>query len=372
MAPKTGKSASKADQGALGAVLSVALIATSVLHGLRRPGPSAAPGRVIAAEPQPVRHNVVRRQVLALDRFQRSHRPLAFGYGVVKKFGDDRAGHLAALISYFGFFSLFPLLLALASILGLVFADNPEFRANVQDSALKNIPLIGEQISVGELRGSIWGVVIGLVGAIWAGLRVVDAAQNAMNEVWDQPITARPGFLRRRLRGVVILILFAVALFGSTGAAALASILPDIAGIGRIAIDAANLVVNFVLFLVLFQVLVDRRVPWKDLVPGAAIGALAWVLLNRFGTVYMQKTVEDAGPTYGSFATVIGLLTWLFVSSQLIILAAEINVVRARRLWPRSLSRKDLTDADHRAYAGYAAAQQRVAGQRISSEIPDV
>ncbi len=368
---KAGKPGPQAGHGALGALLSAALIVTSVVHGIRAKGSDAiAAGRVISPEPLPARRGAPPKPLVALDRFQRSRAPLAFVIGIVKKFGDDRAGHLAALISYYGFFSLFPLLLALASILGFVFADNPDFRAQVQDSALKNIPLIGEQISVGELKGSIWGVVIGLAGAIWAGLRVVDAAQNAMNEIWDQPITSRPGFVRRRLRGVLILFLFGGALFGSTGAAALAGIADNLPGIGRFAIDAANLAVNFVLFLVLFQVLVDRKIRWGDLVPGAALGALAWVLLNRFGTVYMQKTVQDAGPTYGSFASVIGLLTWLFVSSQVILLASEVNVVRARRLWPRSLTRTELTDADHRAYADYAAAQQRVEGQRITSEIP--
>ena len=157
---------------------------------------------MLAQAGNPLGAAAARKPLVALDRFQRSRDRSAFVIGVVKKFGDDRAGHLAVLISVLRVLLAVSLCSSLSPQSSVsCFADNPDFRARVQDSALKNIPLIGEQISVGELKGSIWGVVIGLAGAIWAGLRVVDAAQNAMNEIWDQPITSRPGFVRRRLRG---------------------------------------------------------------------------------------------------------------------------------------------------------------------------
>src|ERR1700712_4371721 len=123
----------------------------------------------------------------AFDRFQRRHRPLAIPMAVIKKFGDDQGGNLAALIAYYGFFSLFPLLMVFVAVLGFVLDGNPGAQHAVLDSALKQIPLVGDQLKAGSLKGSGPALVIGLVGALLAGLGVTLAAQTAFNRVHGVP-----------------------------------------------------------------------------------------------------------------------------------------------------------------------------------------
>jgi hypothetical protein len=125
--------------------------------------------------------------LLRVDHVQREHSFLALPFGVVKKFGDDRAGNLAALIAYYGFFSLFPLLLAFVSILGFVLSGHDSLRRKIQDSALSQFPVLGSQ-NLDKLGGSGVALAIGVIGLIWAGLGAMQATENAMNEVWDVPI----------------------------------------------------------------------------------------------------------------------------------------------------------------------------------------
>src|SRR4051794_1049185 len=130
------------------------------------------------------------------DRVQRRHRPLAIPVAVIKKFGDDQAGNLSALIAYYGFFSLFPLILVFVTILGFVLEDNPAAQQAVLDSALNQIPLVGDEIKSGSLQGSGVALAVGLIGAILAGLGVTLAAQTAFNRVEAVPMRQRPDFLR--------------------------------------------------------------------------------------------------------------------------------------------------------------------------------
>ena len=105
----------------------------------------------------------------AFDQFQRRHRIAAFPVAVVKKFGDDQAGNLSALIAYYAFFALFPLLLVFVTLLGFVLQDNPGAQQDLVDSALGEIPIIGSQIKTGSLTGSTVALVVGLVGPCWPG-----------------------------------------------------------------------------------------------------------------------------------------------------------------------------------------------------------
>jgi len=161
------------------------------------------------------------RPVHAFDRSQRKHPVLAVPVAVVKKFGDDQGGGLAALVAYYSFFSLFPLLLVFVTVLGYVLEGNASLQTSIEKSVLGQFPVIGQQIHVHSLEGSGTALVIGLAGALWGGLGVTQAAQRAFDHVWAVPHKKRPDFLHSRLRGIALLIvigtLFIVATGGSSG-----------------------------------------------------------------------------------------------------------------------------------------------------------
>jgi YihY family inner membrane protein len=340
----------------------VALVGSAWRAG-RRTHPSAQPTPATSSPPAT---NEQRGGVLgALDQFQQRHKPLAFTVGVVRKFGDDRAGRLAALIAYYGFFSLFPLLLAASTILAFV-ADSGDAH-RFQNSALSQIPVLGDQIAgdVTTLSGSGVALVIGIALALWAGLACMQAAQDAMNEVWAIPRAAQPGYVPKRLRSIASLSVIGASLLVSTFATQAITVLPDLPGIARGAGLALTVVVNALVFLVVFQVLATEHQPWRQLVPGAAVGGVGYTLLQTVGHWYVDRSINGASDTYGTFAIVIGLLSWLYLLGQFTLFAAEINVVRARHLWPRSVFPPKLTAADRKAMVAAAQAQQLRPEQRI-------
>ncbi|MBT8203671.1 MAG: YihY/virulence factor BrkB family protein [Acidimicrobiia bacterium] len=302
----------------------------------------------------------VKRLLRRLDRYQRANDWLGFPIGVVKKFAGDKAGYLAALVAYFGFFSLFPLMLAFTSILGFVITD-PEDQREFSDAAADQIPVVGDIIrdTAGSLEGSVIAIVIGLALALWSGLRIVDAMQNAMNDVWDLPRVARPKLVERRVKGLLMLAVIGGGLVGSIVASNVASLVGAIPGAGKVAIWGGTALISILLYLVGYQLLTDKPLPWRDLWPGAIFGGLAWWALQTFGSVYITNQQQSAGETYGQFASIIALFAFLFLAAQFSILGAEISVVKARRLWPRSLVPGEFTEADLQAFADQAASTQQ-------------
>ena len=301
--------------------------------------------------------------VARVDALQQRVKPLAFAWGVLRKFADDQAGKLAAIVSYYAFFSIFPLMLALSAILGFVLENNDDLREDITENAADQIPLVGDQIANGTLSGSGLALVLGLVLAIWAGLGAMDAVTNAMNEVWDVPMRDRKGTAVRRARGLLMLVVIGLGLIASTLLAGFAAQLPDLPGVGAVGFALAAVVVNILLYLVSFRVLCDRSLPWGWLWPGAIpAGVISYILQQVVGATMVSSKNSE---TYGQFAIVIGLLAWFFLLAQATVLCAEINVVRAERLWPRSLPKQPLTPADRRALAAYAFSQARVPSQAM-------
>jgi membrane protein len=163
-----------------------------------------------------------------LDAFQRSRRPIAFAFAVIKKFGDDGGGRLAALVAYYAFLSLFPLLLVLVTVLGFVLDDNPELQKRVVDSALAQFPVVGKELgsNLDRLEGNLVALGVGLAGALWGGLGAMQAAQYAMNAVWDVPLRDRPGFFAKRLRSLIMLGVLGGGILASTIVTNLATYAP--------------------------------------------------------------------------------------------------------------------------------------------------
>ena len=302
----------------------------------------------------------------ALDRFQQRKRGLSFVAALVKKFSDDGAQQLGALIAFYGFFSLFPLLLVFVTVLGFILQGNPSAQNSVLHSTLKQVPILGEQLerNVHSLTGSPAGLAIGLVGSLLAGLGISGATQNAFSQVWHVPRKHRPNFLAWRVRALGLLLLLGLLSIVSTGAAGYVTAhthgLAEVLGGVLLA-----LAVNLLLFFSVFRLLTSDEVATRDLIPGVVMGAVLFQILQHVGGIYVDHVLRHAKQTSGLFAFVLGLLTWLYLAGQVTLLAAEINVVRARRLWPRSFFSDPLLDADRRALTSSAEAEERVSEENV-------
>jgi YihY family inner membrane protein len=314
----------------------------------------------------------VERQVRRADRFQQRHAVIAVPWAVMQKFGNDQAGGKAALMAYYGLFALFPLLLLLATVLGFALSGNPALREQLIDSALGNFPVIGDQLrsEVHPLEGNNVALVIGIAGTLYGSLGIGFAAQNAMNTVWNIPYVRWPSFPARYLRTFGVIGLLGLAVLSSTALAAFATAVPHAADVSVLAI-AASILVNLGLFLLAFMVLTAEPLRPREVAVGAIIATVLWEALQCIGTWYVTRGLRNASPTYGVFAVVITLLSWLYLGSQLTLWAAEINVVLRYHLWPRSVTQPPLTKADRLVLVRLAQMEVRRPEQKIAASFTD-
>ena len=290
----------------------------------------------------------LKRVVERFDRLQRGHRWLGFPLAVVKKFHDDDAGSLAALVAYYGFFSLFPLLLVFVTVLGIVLHGHPGLEHRILDSALARFPVIGKDLRVHGLSGNGVALGVGVGGSLWGGLGVINAMQDAMETVWDVPETKHLSYVRSSVRAFMMLVLMGSAIVATT---ILSGVATGVSGHGFVAPLAGIVVaavVNVALFVFAFRVLTVRRLRPRDVLPGAVVAGLVFLVLQALGGYYIGHQLKGAGETYGTFAVVIGLLSWLYLQAQVSLLAAEVNVVRVEGLWPRRLVAGLATEGDGR------------------------
>jgi len=312
--------------------------------------------------------NRAERAMRGLDLVQQGHAWLAFPVAVWKKFGDDQAGNLAALIAYYGFASLFPLLLVFVTVLDIVLRNAPTLRHQVLNSTFGQFPVIGPQLqaNVHSLNATGPALVIGLILTFLGARGVAGAVQNALNSVWSVPYYRRPGFPWNLLRGVAMIIVVGLGLivtaFLSSLAAGVGHVISGASGhIGTVAV---SLLVNIGVFWLAFRLATASEVTWRAHFPGALASAVVWQILLLAGTYIVGHQLTHSTSLYGVFGIVLGLLAWLYLQAQATLYAVEATVVRARKLWPRSLA-GPLTAQDRRAFALYAEAEQRNADEPV-------
>jgi YihY family inner membrane protein len=303
--------------------------------------------------------------VRKVDETQRGCKPAAFVFGVTKKFGDDRGGALAAELTYYGFLSIFPALLVLTTVLG--FIGNQELSDSVIGKTLAQFPVIGDQIgknAAHPISGSGFGLVVGLLILTYGLLGSTQAAQHAMAQAWNVPAVKRPGFFPRLGRGLALLVTLGVGM-------ALTAVLSGLVTIGDRSLIARVIgflvlaVTNIALFYAAFRVLTPGGVSTRVLGPGAIVGGIGYSILLTIGTALVQHQLKHAQAVYGQFGLVLGLMAWLALVAQLTMYSAELNVVVARRLWPRGLT-EPLTDADRRALRALAHQEERSEDERVA------
>ncbi len=314
--------------------------------------------------------NPVEKVVRRIDAAQQRRRPLAFPYAVVKKFGDDQGGNLAALLTYYGFLSLFPLLLVFTTVLSMVLRNSPDLQQRILHSALTQFPIIGDQIqrNVHSLPASGVALAIGIAGSLYGGLGVLRATETAMNTVWNVPRKHWPNFLFSVARAFIMLLVFGfvtllATLLSAVGTGTSVSMGLKVLGLG------GSLLLNLVLFLAVFKILTTVDVSWKDVMPGAVTAAVTWTALQAVGGYFVGHQLKGSSELYGFFGVVLALLAWIYLGAQITIYAAEINVVKLRRLWPRSLVQPPLIEADQQALRHYAKQEERRPEESIDVDI---
>ncbi len=316
--------------------------------------------------------NAAERTIRRIDSWQQHHKPAAFIFGVIKKYGDDNAGQLVAGLSHATFVSLFPLLLVLVTILGLVAAGDPALQHRVLSAVTNQFPLMSQDLrgNVRQLHeSSLIGLIVGLIVTAWGTSGLAQTGMFAMAQIWNIPGTRRPGYLQRLGRTGLFLLVLAVGVIATTGLASLNAFGHQrtliVAGANAIA-----LATNMGMYVLSYRVLTPKGVPTRDLVPGAMLAGLLWTALQAGGAIVVSHFLTS-GSVYGIFGIVLSLLAWIYLVIEVTVYAAEVNVVRARGLWPRSLVQPPLTEADRAALALQPLQNQRREEQQISVTFTD-
>jgi membrane protein len=304
-----------------------------------------------------------------LDEVQKGARAPSVVVATLKKFQEDRSTRMAAMIAFWAFFSIFPLFMLLVSVLGYVLPSST--KAGVLHHVAAMFPLLDPK-TVGHLSGNLWTIILGGATALWSGTAVMRSAEFAFNSVWEIPMNERPKMLEQLRRALTALFTIGLGLVISTVVSGFVT--GQSTGInlglgGRIAGYAIAAVLDVALFIVAFRMLTDRKLSFRDVLPGAVLSGVVFWILEQLSSYIISRRLQHAQATYGHFATVITILWWFYLQGVVTLLGAQLNVVLHERLYPRSIS-KDHNAADQRALESYARSRSYEEGERVEADLP--
>jgi membrane protein len=316
-----------------------------------------------------------------LDRTQRKRSFLGFPVATFFKFIDDQGPYLSAIISFYALLAIFPLLLLATTIFGFILQGNPGLQERVIDSALATFPIIGDELGRPDrLQGSTTSTVVGIIAATYGSLGLGQALQNALNVAWSVPRNMRPNPIRLRLKSLGLLVFAGISVLAITTIATLGSETevfgPRLDATLRWAVRLLTVLLIGLLLTAVFRIAAARRHHLGRAAPGAFTVAALWQGLQYVGTVYTTRVLIETERMSFVFGLVLGLIGIIYVAAVIGVIGIEVNVVLARRLWPRSIrtlfvDRGDLTDADRRAYASYVRAQQHKTVENVEVSFKD-
>ena len=303
-----------------------------------------------------------------LDRVQRKRSAVGFPVATFFKFIDDQGPYLAAIISFYALLAIFPLLLLATTIFGFILQGNPGLQERALDSALGTFPIIGDALGRPEgLRGSTISTVAGGLAAVYGSLGLGQALQNALNVAWTVPRNKRPNPITLRLKSLALVSITGASVLAITTVSTIGSETevfgPRVDGLLRWGIRLLTVLLIGLLLTGVFRLAAARRHHLGRAAPGAFTVAVLWQVLQYAGTTYTTRVLAETQNMTFAFGLVLGMIGIIYVAALVGVIGIEVNVVLARRLWPRSLrtlfvDRGELTDADRRAYASYVRAQQ--------------
>jgi len=266
-----------------------------------------------------------------------------FLFGVYIKFNEHNGALLAAGIAFFIFFSIFPLLLFLGIGLGF-FLEDEAIREQIFEFVFENFPIIADFIrdtieALIERRSSAG--FIALLGLLWAGTNLFSALAVGLNAVYETRETRN--IFKQRLVAIGVFLLIFILILVSFGATTIASVFRnEVLDLPFIPLEVVTvawtlltvtigLISTFVLFLIVYKLVPNARIPFRHIWLGTLVAGLTWEGAKYFFALYLDAFASRTyGLVYGSLATVILLMFWLYISSTLLLLGAEINVAYRR------------------------------------------
>lgn len=263
-----------------------------------------------------------------------------------KRFSLVDGGSYAAALTYYLFFSIFPLLLFAISLLGFLTDGNPELREDILSAGLSSVPLL-DQVLTPENLATIEArrqeiALTGALMALYTGSGAVVALGHALNKI--NAVTEERNFVGKRVRSLMWLGILGGSAVVSLGLGAVAGYGAEFFGegwagpVGFILGHLAGFGVGLMIFGSAFKFLPNRELTWGDVLPGAAVAAFAFEVLKELGNWYLQRGAESREATFGAFASAAGLLVASYLISQITLLSAQLNDVLAERRATRQSS----------------------------------
>jgi membrane protein len=251
------------------------------------------------------------------------------------------SGRNASVLSFFSFLTIFPLMLAATTILGFVLQDNPQLQEDIVDGALADIPVLGQQLAndPASLNGSVVALLIGLLGALWSSTKAFVGLQGALDDVWEVGVDDRASMPVQRGKALV-----GIAIIGGSqiGSLVLTSLVQaaDLPAGSNVLLVIGTVVINIAVLGLMYRYLTSASPSFRAVLPGAIAAGTVITGLQQFGTWIVRRITQNASDTYGNFALVLGLVTWLGLIAITTIMCAELNAALVRR---RSVAAAGLT-----------------------------
>lgn len=309
--------------------------------------------------------NLITKTLRNIDASQRKHSLFGFIYAVVKKYGEDNAGYLGAVITYYGLLSLFPLLIVFTSLSQLLLRNDPSLRNRLSSSVTHYFPIIGNQLQQGIHSPKRTGIalIISLLVMLYGARGIASAFQYSLNSLWHTPSFKQPPFLKNLARSFGIIgaggIGLIAAVFLSSYTVALGHAI-----VIKILATLLSVVILWLMFIILFKLAVAGHKHIHSVITGAAVAAVGIQILQTGGGAILAHELKGLNNIYGTFALVIGLLFWIYLQAEVVLYAAEVQVVKNYHLFPRSLQ-GSLTDSDKLAYTRYAKGTRQNKDEKI-------
>ena len=241
------------------------------------------------------------------------------------------SGRNASVLAFWTFLSIFPLMLAATTILGFVLEGNEELQQRIIDGALNDIPVLGQQLAddPASLDGNIWALLIGVGAALWSASKAFVGLQGALDDTWEVAVDHRAPMPVQRGRALVGMVIIGLAHLTSIATASTVRALDLPAGADTMLL-LVGLAIHMLAIAAMYRYLTSADPTWRDVWPGAIGAGIAYSVLQHFGVALVDRIQNNASDTYGNFAIVLGLVTWLSLLAISTLMNAELNTAIVR------------------------------------------